>query len=62
VQNARDEFGFDLHLKRLIDDVPLRLQMAQAARTRALLFNWDAILGKLVASFRTISDQHSSPQ
>ena len=62
VQNARDEFGFDLHLKRLIDDVPLRLQMVQDARTRALLFNWDAILGKLVASFRAISDQYSSPR
>ncbi len=56
VQNARDETGFDVHLKRLIDDGRLREKMAKAARSRALDFNWDTILAKLVASFRSISD------
>jgi phosphatidylinositol alpha 1,6-mannosyltransferase len=56
IQNARDENGFDHHLKRLIQDDKLRKRMAKAARLRALAFNWDAILAKLVASFRAISD------
>ncbi len=60
VQNARDEIGFDRLLQRLIEDEKLRKSMGAAARKRALTFNWDAILAKLVGSFRAISDQHSS--
>ncbi len=60
VQNARDEMGFDRHLIRLIEDRALRQAMSKAARERALAFNWDAILAKLVASFRAISDQYNS--
>jgi phosphatidylinositol alpha 1,6-mannosyltransferase len=57
VQNARDETGFDRHLQRLITDKTLRNMMAKSARERAIEFNWDAILAKLVASFRRISDE-----
>jgi phosphatidylinositol alpha 1,6-mannosyltransferase len=57
VQNARDETGFDRHLQRLIIDKTLRNMMAKSARERALEFNWDAILAKLVASFSRISDE-----
>ncbi len=56
VQNAREEHGFDRHLKDLIEDGSLRHSMGTAARTRALEFNWDVILARLVASFRLISD------
>ena len=61
VQNAHDEHGFDRHLKALIEDQALRLTMSKAARKRSLEFNWDAILEKLVASFRAVSDQHYNP-
>ena len=60
VQNTRDEIGFDRALLLLIEDKKLRKSMAAAARKRALTFNWDVILAKLVASFRTISDHHSA--
>ncbi len=56
VQNARDESGFDRRLKNLIEDGALHSRMAKAARVRALEFNWDRILGKLVASFRHVAD------
>ena len=62
VQNARDVVGFDRALLRLIDDAKLRKSMATAARKRAMTFNWDVILAKLVASFRAISDHHRSMQ
>ena len=62
VQNTRDEIGFDRALLRLIEDAKLRKSMGTAARKRALTFNWDVILAKLVASFRVISDQYSSTQ
>lgn len=61
VQNARDEQGFDRHLKTLIEDQAARFTMSKAARKRGLEFNWDAILEKLVASFRAVSDQHTHP-
>jgi phosphatidylinositol alpha 1,6-mannosyltransferase len=57
VQDAHDQTGFDVHLTRLIQDESLRKSMAKASRVRALEFNWDAILAKLVSSFRIISDQ-----
>lgn len=57
VQDARNEAGFDQHILRLIDDKNLRIAMGKAARQRALMFNWDSILAKLVASFKSISDR-----
>lgn len=57
VQDARQEEGFDRHIMHLIDDAELRRRMGQAARVRALTFDWDSILARLVASFRSISDQ-----
>ena len=59
VQKTTDELGFDHHLKNLIENSKLRNSLAKAARVRALTFNWDVILEKLVASFRTISDQNN---
>ena len=56
VQKTSDEFGFDKHLKNLIENSELRRTMAAAARRRAMAFNWDVILSRLVASFRAISD------
>ena len=60
LQNTRDEIGFDLHMKRLIDDSVLRKSLAKAARLRSLEFNWDKILANLVASFRAVSDEHGA--
>jgi phosphatidylinositol alpha 1,6-mannosyltransferase len=44
-------------VQALIQDASLRTTMSQAARARAMEFNWDAILSRLVASFQNIIDQ-----
>jgi phosphatidylinositol alpha 1,6-mannosyltransferase len=54
---AKDEDQMVAKLKTLRDDENVRHLMGKAARSRALEFNWDAILGRLVSSFQNIIDQ-----
>jgi phosphatidylinositol alpha 1,6-mannosyltransferase len=57
VQHTRNETGFDDKIQHLIETENLRSTMAKAARLRALHFNWDEILKRLVAQFAAISQQ-----
>jgi phosphatidylinositol alpha 1,6-mannosyltransferase len=62
LQNTKSEVGFVEQVGNLVQNQTLRVKMSKAARTRALEFNWDAILAKLVTSFsRIINEQSKTP-
>jgi phosphatidylinositol alpha 1,6-mannosyltransferase len=54
VESAKNESGFVVRLTMLILNRQYRETFAAAARTRALEFNWDVILARLVASFTDV--------
>jgi phosphatidylinositol alpha 1,6-mannosyltransferase len=51
---ASNEAAMVQRLQNLMQDEALRQKMGKAARQRALEFNWDAILGRLLDSFKNI--------
>jgi phosphatidylinositol alpha 1,6-mannosyltransferase len=52
--DARQEDEMVEKVQMLITNTKLRQTMSNAARARALEFNWDAILNRLVASFKNV--------
>jgi phosphatidylinositol alpha 1,6-mannosyltransferase len=62
LQSAVDENGFVERISELVLNAKLRQDMGKAARTRALEFNWDSILSKLLESFATVVNEQSAPE
>jgi phosphatidylinositol alpha 1,6-mannosyltransferase len=60
LQDAKKIEGFVQHIAELVQNASLRKAMGDAARKRALTFNWDAILEKLLASFVRIANEKSA--
>jgi phosphatidylinositol alpha 1,6-mannosyltransferase len=60
LQDAKKISGFVSHITELVQNSMLRHGMGEAARKRALTFNWDLILDKLVASFLRIANEKSA--
>jgi phosphatidylinositol alpha 1,6-mannosyltransferase len=55
--DARQESQLVVQVQTLIANQSLRQSMGKAARARALEFNWDAILNRLIASFEKVIAQ-----
>jgi phosphatidylinositol alpha 1,6-mannosyltransferase len=60
LQDTKKISGFVEHITELVQNSVLRKAMGVAARKRALTFNWDSILEKLVASFVVIANEKSA--
>lgn len=58
--DAKSSATFVEHISALVLNSKLRHMMGAAARKRAVTFNWDAILEKLVASFLRIVNEKSA--
>ncbi|MEM6325542.1 MAG: glycosyltransferase family 1 protein [Bacteroidota bacterium] len=52
---SRDVDAFTEATRRLATDAALRGQMGTAARSRALTYDWDAILGRLADRYRAVA-------
>ena len=59
-QDTQNSSGFVQRIAALAQNSQLRNTMGGAARNRALTFNWDVILEKLVDSFLRIANEKST--
>lgn len=60
LSDAKNSAGFVQQLAALIQNTKSRNAMGLVARKRALTYDWDAILDKLVASFLRIANEKST--